>query len=114
VELAIFKLHPDSARIRAAELQYAMALQNEMTSNVFNSDTLVAVMQQENKGFFCISEATPKDDKLMISLKKEIDDLMLNITFRKNKVEEIYKKYMTSYKITSGPYCDIDLTSLSN
>ncbi|MFY9463152.1 MAG: hypothetical protein WAP52_03130 [Candidatus Sungiibacteriota bacterium] len=30
VELAIFKLHPDSARIRAVLLQYALALQGEL------------------------------------------------------------------------------------
>ena len=60
VELAIFKLHPDSARVRAAELQYAMALQNEMTSNVFNSDTLVVVIQEEGRSFSCVAETVPK------------------------------------------------------
>jgi uncharacterized protein YqfB (UPF0267 family) len=116
VELAIFKLHPDSARIRAAELQYAMALQNEMNGNVFNSDSLVAVMQQESRGFFCISDVTrvTNDYDLVVQRKKEIDDLILNTLSRKNKVEDIYKNYMTSYKITDGPHCDIDLTTLSN
>ena len=48
VELAIFKKYPNSARIRAAELQYAMALQMYL-SKVFNSETLVAVIQGEDR-----------------------------------------------------------------
>ncbi|MCL5017136.1 MAG: hypothetical protein M1155_00515 [Patescibacteria group bacterium] len=113
VELAIFKLHPDSARIRAAELQYAKSLQNEMTSDVFNSDTLVAVMKQEDRGFFCISDVTPKDDKLMIAVETEARNLVLDNINRKNRHEEIFKKFMTIYKLDDGR-CDIDLKLLPN
>src|SRR3989344_1022370 len=62
VELAIFKLHPDFAHIRAAELQYAMALQMYLT-NVFNSGTLIAVIHQDERASFCISDTFSKPDR---------------------------------------------------
>lgn len=126
VEIAIFKLHPDSARIRAAQLQYAMALQNEMTSKVFNSETLVAVIQKEGRAFSCIGETAPKvtlqdsnekwteQDKVVKTRVKEVVDFVLNTEIRKQKQNEIYKKYMTSFKELQGENCDIDLKSLSN
>lgn len=48
VELAIFAKYPNSAKIRAAEIQYAQALQLELTQ-VFNSSTLVAVIRGYEK-----------------------------------------------------------------
>ena len=49
VELAIFAKYPNSAKIRAAELQYAQALQLELTQ-VFNSETLVVAIKKESYG----------------------------------------------------------------
>ncbi len=112
VELAIFKKYPDSARIRAAELQYAMALQNEMTSNVFNSETLIAVMQQEDRAYFCIGDAVPNQSPDILS--KKTDDLAFNITTRKQRHQDIFSSYMSSFKSVGGLHCDIDLTSLPN
>src|SRR3990167_4695490 len=54
VELAIFKKYPNSARVRAAELQYAMALQMEF-AYAFNSETLVNVIEEEGRGYLCIA-----------------------------------------------------------
>ncbi len=113
VELAIFKLHPDSARIRAAELQYAMALQNEMTNNVFNSETFVAVIQEERRGYFCISKAAPQQSARVLS--KEIqNNLVFNTIARTQRSEDVFRSYMTSIKSPNEPYCDIDLISLPN
>ncbi|MCR4281169.1 MAG: hypothetical protein NUV88_02440, partial [Candidatus Kaiserbacteria bacterium] len=60
VELAIFKKYPDSAKIRSAELQYAKALQMELTQ-VFNSETLVAAIQEEDRAYFCIGDVIKED-----------------------------------------------------
>jgi len=98
VELAIFKLHPNSARIRAAELQYAMALQNELTSDVFNSDTLVAIIKQEGRGYLCISE-----NKNIT----EVESLVFNNESRKKVREDIRKKYLVSFSLSSESECDI-------
>ena len=113
VELAIFKKYPNSARIRAAELQYAMALQNELTSNVFNSETLVAAIQEEGRGFGCIYKSSPTDQVFNV-YKKEIRDLVFNTDGRKKRSDEIFNKYMTSFATLKGQDCDIESVSLPN
>lgn len=104
VELAIFARHPDSARARAPMLQYALELQMEFTE-VFNSKTLVAVIQEEGRGDVCIL------DWEEIEL---VDSLVFNTSVRKEFQEEIYEKYMTSYALPNSGYCDIDPESLPN
>jgi len=111
VELAIFNLHPDSAKIRAAELQYAMELQTELTQ-VFNSETLVATIQQEDSGFFCIGDAVPAQSPNILS--KEVEKIVFDTPARAEKHQQVFKSYMTSYKEPNGPYCDVDLASLPN
>jgi len=102
VELAIFKKYPNSPKQRAPELQYAMALQREFTE-VFNSETLVAVMQEQGRGYLCISE-----DKNI----EQVENLIFNTEKRKQWREEIYKKYMTSFKLSNEQKCDIAPSSL--
>ena len=111
VELAIFKLHPDSARIRAAELQYAMALQVELTKDVFNSETLVETIHTESKGFFCIGDAAPNQSPLIFL--KEVKGLVFNTPARTQRSEDVFKKYMTTNALPNES-CDIELTSLPN
>src|SRR5665213_1269484 len=84
VELAIFAHYPTSPSVRAAELQYAMELQNELTS-VFDSATLVAVIRAEGRGFLCISNDQHA---------KEVEDLVFNTDARKSQRERIREKYM--------------------
>src|SRR3990167_11292791 len=55
VELAIFKEYPNSAKTRAAYLQYAMALQIGLTQ-IFNSETLVAMAQERTRAGKCLYE----------------------------------------------------------
>ncbi|MDO8560605.1 MAG: hypothetical protein Q7R91_00100 [bacterium] len=115
VELAIFKLHPDSARIRAAELQYVKALQIELTTDVFNSETLVATVWEESRGYFCIDRAMPNViDSVFYSTVEKVKAFVLNTESRKNKKEEILKKYMSSHANPSDKFCDIALNTLPN
>ena len=143
VELAIFKKYPNSARIRAAELQYAMELQRELTS-VFNSETLVATIQEEGRGYLCLNEGIPSDiprfsdlqsmsewlkvkknanlfnqehkrtSAILDSRTQEVENLVFNNQIRKDKHEMIYRKYMTSFGSLSNESCDIDIASLAN
>jgi hypothetical protein len=125
VELAIFKKYPNSAKIRAAELQYAQALQLELTQ-VSNSKTLVPVMQKEDYGSLCIGKTAPdvslKDsrEKIIAALAvgenrtKEVETLVLNTDSRIQRQSDIYKKYMTGYASLPGNECDIELSSLPN
>ncbi len=124
VELAVFRLHPDSEKIRAAELQYALALQLELTQ-VFSSGTWVAVAQKEGRGTSCISDTTPAlsptttpefDKKvfaLMDARNKEVEDLVFNTALRKEKIKND-ASYQTSYASEGGDGCDISLDSLTN
>ncbi|MBU0636744.1 MAG: hypothetical protein KKF89_06040, partial [Nanoarchaeota archaeon] len=132
VELAIFKLYPDSARIRSGALQYAKSLQMYFRKDITNSETFVAVMQKNSKGDSCLAQTVPrvifpknisyeKMDKiakpsliLMKTRLKEIEKLVFNTETRKNKQEENYEKYMTSYGEKPGEDCDIDPFILPN
>jgi len=125
VELEIFKRYPDSAKIRAAMLQYAQALQLGLTE-VFNSETLVATIRKESSGGLCIGETGPQvslsDNPEVIreafaiidNREKEVDDLVINTGLRKEKHLDNYEKYMTTYSLPTDQNCDIELSSLPN
>src|SRR3990167_5691642 len=54
VELAIFKEYPNSAKTRAVLLQYALALQMEMTQPIVNEGTVIAAVQEESRAYLCV------------------------------------------------------------
>jgi len=113
VELAIFEKYPNSAKIRAAELQYAQALQLELTE-VFNSETLVATIKKEDSAYFCIGNSIDnKELSLLKNKETEVESFVLNTNIRKNRKEEIFRKYMTTYSLPKTN-CDINLNSLPN
>ncbi|MEK7628589.1 MAG: hypothetical protein AAB421_04220 [Patescibacteria group bacterium] len=141
VELEIWRRHPQSARIRAAQLQYAQALQSQITE-VIESTTLVAALQEVDRGSGCIWDAFPEDktgqpnDKplhewnqeeidlgnsaskkaraLREPVLKEIDALVLNTPDRTSAKQQTYK-FMVGYgdgiKMSD---CDVLLDSLPN
>lgn len=125
VELAIFEKYPDSAKIRAGMLQYAQALQLELTQ-IISQETLKVVMQKESNGRFCIDNAGPeinlKTDPEVIkeamaltdNRKKEVDEFVFNTDLRLSKQSDVYSKYMTTYPISFEKDCDINLSTLSN
>lgn len=108
-ELTIFLWHRDSARIRAAELQYAMAIQTILTQ-VFSTETMVAALQENSRAYYCMGV----DVRLSDAEIKRIKNLVLDTDMRRQKYNEIYEKYMTSYADLDAPNCDIDLKSLPN
>ncbi|MCK9578799.1 hypothetical protein M0R01_04950, partial [bacterium] len=162
VELAIFKLYPDSAIMRSASLQYAKALQLHLKNNITNSEIFVAVIQEDGRGYFCFNEnwrkkfskITPEmlknyldtieenrkkalelgldknseeygnliyTDKKLDAFQKidneesknqelseeHIPSLVFDIQSRKDKKEQNYKKYMTSFSSMKNSDCDI-------
>lgn len=116
-ERAIFTLHPDSEKIRAAELQYAMDVQSELKW-VFNSDTWVAAKKSE-RGADCLVDAafdTYADIKDQIGKsdewRKEIDGLMFNSDLRAARKREI-ETYETFFA-TGTKDCDINIEDLPN
>lgn len=113
VELAIFEKYPDSPKIRQAMLQYAQALQLELTQ-VYSSETLVAVMKKESRGIDCIGKTGPEEKSLqgleiINNRKKEVDDFVLNTDLRKKTELDNLNKYMAGYSSPPGNECDINV-----
>jgi len=109
VEIAIFEKYPNSAKIRAAELQYAQALQLELTE-VFNSETLVKTIQKESFAYSCIGEANNSE---LRNNEKFIENLVINTDLRKKTIDNAFK-YMTTYSLLNRENCDINFSSLPN
>jgi len=116
VELAIFKLHPDSAKTRAVLLQYALALQMEVTQTIVNTGTVTAVAEDEGRAYYCIGEITSRSDmKKFIEIGDElhgfIETKQLNTEARKKAQHDFYQGHLGAY---SSPRrsCDIDLSTL--
>lgn len=98
VERAIYYKYQASAKDAAPAFQYAKALQMEFT-NVYNSATLVAVLQEESKASLCLSDRQKKE---------EINKLVFNTDQRKQWGEQILEKYLVSYTLPQDG-CDISL-----
>jgi len=118
VELAIFEKYPNSAKIRAAMLQYAQELQSEF-SDIFNNDTWIAVAKDENNGISCLvdlafGEYNNTVDQINKSKEwiEEIEKLVFNNDLRVKKREYI-KRYETAYAVGDGK-CDISLSYLQD
>lgn len=99
VERAIYLKYKDNKRAAIAMLQYAKELQMEFTE-VYNSETLVAVIQEEGRGFFCVNDNKKTD---------EVDNLVLNNDSRLQFGENLRRKYMVSYGLPITENCDISL-----
>ncbi|MCX6722322.1 MAG: hypothetical protein NTY04_04020 [Candidatus Staskawiczbacteria bacterium] len=113
VELAIFKEYPNSAKIRAAELQYAQEVQQELT-NIYNNGTWIAVSKKGDRAISCLvdisfSVYSSNYDQIIKSGEwiKAVDSLTLNNDIRKNKRKEI-EKYETNYSADNGQ-CDVEI-----
>ena len=106
VELAIFAKYPHSAKIRAAELQYAMTEQMFVT-DVNNTDTWKAVAEEDDRAYTCALKVISYNQTL------EIQKLVFNTQIRKDAEMKAYV-FTTSNGPAAGPSCDIDLNSLPN
>ena len=113
VELAIFAEYPDSAKIRAAELQYAMTEQMFLT-DVFNTETWKAVAEQDDRAYQCNTAlySLPNSPKPGF-YTTEVENLVRNNMTRENKFQDVLK-LITSFGLPDGEVCDVDLASLPN
>ncbi|MEK7557733.1 MAG: hypothetical protein AAB530_00800 [Patescibacteria group bacterium] len=100
VEIAIFKLYPDSARIRSGALQYAKAMQMHFRKDIINSETFVAVLQEDSRGFYCFSRTFLS--KITKEMNKESEEERAirekETKFPKNSFE--YNEYVWGGEIT--------------
>jgi hypothetical protein len=108
VELAIFAKYPNSPKIRSAMLQYAQALQLELTQ-VYNSETMMATVKKSDSAYFCLGDS---ENNLSLDDLTEREIILkgyvLNTELRKQKNDEFYEKYMKTYTLPKEG-CDIEI-----
>jgi hypothetical protein len=111
VELAIFAKYPNDAKVRAAELQYAMTEQMFLTE-VFNTETWKAVAEQNSRAYACVGESfSPKSLQVLNTKLNEVDDLVFNSQLRKNARTNA-DSFTTSFALPNDNLCNVDLNSL--
>ncbi len=118
VELAIFKEYPHSAKTRAVLLQYALALQMEMTQDLVNTETVTAVVEKGSRAYLCIGEVFSRDNfdkykKEVSGLRNFVELKQLNTDIREKTKKDFYE-FLTSGSIPSDNFCDIDNKILKN
>lgn len=118
VELAIFEAHPNSARTRAVLLQYALALQMEMTQPFINTGIVEEIANKQDRSFFCIAEIIPTGGEIsgiaaIEGYSNFVSSRQFNTEVRKEEHKEFYE-YLKSGRIDDSVPCDIDLASLPN
>ena len=122
VELAIFKEYPDSAKTRAVLLQYALALQMEVTQTIVNTGTVTAVVEDKSRAAGCVADTlvprkspeSPRDYsdlEKMNSYTNFIEKQQFNTPMRKEALAN-FSKYIGSFELQSD--CDIDSTNFSS
>ncbi len=112
VELAIFAKYPNDIKVRAAELQYAMAEQLYLTS-VFSTETWKAVAEQLDRAYQCISDTYPSNDvqqhfNVIKTRGNEVEALVFNTQSRVSNNQEV-SRWQTSFGLPSGSVCDVNL-----
>lgn len=116
VELAIFAEYPgdDNVRIRAALLQYAKALQREVTQEFKSGGVAVAVAQEKGRASGCIADAIGIDEYgAVISFedyfvkREKVLQKMQNTDERKYEVNTLYSRMESHGDL---PVKDCDLT----
>ena len=118
VELAIFKEYPDSPRIRAALLQYALALQMEITLPVLNKETATAsVEDSESRAGVCLWTLSSRDNlkKFIADIDKYetyVKDIQINTNLRKGYMHDFHN--LVGSFSSSNEGCDVEVEYLGN
>ena len=118
VELAIFKEYPNSAKTRAVLLQYALALQMEMTQTRVNTGTVTAVAEDSGRAHLCVGEITSRKDlgkfiEITEKFYSFIESRQLNTEARRQAQKDFYRGNLGSYA-SPDETCDLDLSALPN
>lgn len=123
VELAIFKEYPNSAKTRAVLLQYALALQMEVTQPIVNETTVTEVVREQSRADTCLSDVlvpreSPESSRAYADIEKIdlfikfVKEKQLNTVDRKNKRDSFLKNVRSYSDLKDG--CDIDYSTLPN
>jgi len=120
VELAIFEMYPNDRKVRAAELQYAMAIQIFLTE-VFTEETYVAASHLEGRGYGCILDTLPDFSieegqeratelyQIGRKLTDEVEELVLNNQERRSLFDSLNSLHATSLGSSEKEDCDLNI-----
>lgn len=125
VELAIFKEYPNSAKTRAVLLQYALALQMEVTQPIVNTGTVDAVADYGERSGMCVADTlvprkisefsrSDMDVEKIYSYLNFVENKQLNTESRKKTQHDFYQGNLKGYDRSDMPACDLDVQSLLN
>jgi hypothetical protein len=117
VELAIFKLYPNSPYTRAAELQYAMTEQMFLIA-ISSSETWVAAAVQDSRGYACISQTVSRANltthsQVVDQRTGEVKSLVFN-TEQRQAAKQSSDKYTTTFSLPDRDFCDVDAGQLKH
>jgi len=124
VELAIFEEYPDSAKTRAVLLQYALALQMEVTQKIVNEGTVTEVVREQSRADICIADTlvprkSPESSRSYSDIEKI--DVFINFvkekqrnTAERKKARKDFVEKIGSYSESENEVCDINLSALPN
>lgn len=115
VELVIFKEYPNSAKTRAVLLQYALALQMEVTQIVVNKETVTAVVEVGDRASNCLRDSIsdPDTEKYLATLHSHenfVKQRQVNTDERKKYQNDFYQ-HLGSYT-SPREGCDLDISTL--
>lgn len=122
VELYLHKKYATSTKIRAAQLQYAMALQLSL-SDVASSDEMIAIAQEEGRASGCLARLIgelPLTLNSKLEIQRSLDDdtrnFVLNNKLRQEKVFQNSNLISTGYSSSFGKTndCDFNTNEISN
>lgn len=123
VELAIFREYPNSAKTRAALLQYALVGQMILSQPFVNTTIATEVIREHGRADNCLADAlvprlTPEsfreysDLEKIDGYEKMVDDLQFNTQERKEKENNFYELVRSFSDLED--YCDVDYDKLLN
>lgn len=125
VELAVFKEYPNSAKTRAALLQYALALQMEVIQPFINTKIADKVIGEESRASACIANSlvprkTPEASRSDFDMEKIdqyvsfVENKQINVEIRKKAQQDFYKNLGNFANSTKIEECDINYLRLPN
>ena len=113
----MFKEYPNSAKTRAVLLQYALALQMEMTQTRVNKGTVTAVAEDGERAYACVGKILSRNDiqkyvEQSGRLRSFVETRQLNTEVRKKAQKDFYEKLGSHTSPRES--CDLDLSTLPN
>lgn len=115
VELAIFKEYPNSAKTRAALLQYARAHSMTLQQPFMNNEVATEISREISRGSYCIGESIPEGEdsfQKFLYLTNFMESVLFNTEGRVNFSNDFFEKVRSYSDLESE--CDLDYTVLSD